>query len=124
MVIWFYAFFHTNHLSSLSDEEFDQIEDEYLFGLDVMDKGKDVVKQYNSWIAYALIVVGCFVLWNTGIKLSWIILPSFIYEKIWRLNSYLPSIIVSLVVIFLGIRMLKGKNNFIEGEKEDEWNKD
>ena len=34
VVEWFYSFFYTNHLASLDDEEFSQVEDTYLFGLD------------------------------------------------------------------------------------------
>ena len=29
-IVWFYSFFHTNNLNSLSDEEFYSLEDDYL----------------------------------------------------------------------------------------------
>ena len=34
VVVWFYGFFHANHLAGLSDEEFAQVEDEYIFGME------------------------------------------------------------------------------------------
>lgn len=34
IVVWFYGFFHANHLASLSDEDFAQVEDRYLYGIE------------------------------------------------------------------------------------------
>lgn len=40
VVIWAYGFFHANHLASLSDEEFAQVEDNDIFGMGAVPKRK------------------------------------------------------------------------------------
>ena len=61
VVVWFYSFFHANHLASLNDDEFDEVKDEYLFGLDSLPGIEKFLKKYHQWVAYALIFTGiCF----------------------------------------------------------------
>ena len=42
-VLWFYSFFHVNHLITLPDEEFYMIEDDYCFHLDVLVKNRSLL---------------------------------------------------------------------------------
>lgn len=112
VVEWFYSFFQANHLASLSDEEFSQVKDEYLFGLDALPGAKIFVGKYNKLIAYALIFVGGCFLWDTLANLlSWI-LPEqlrFIYRSMRYVGNYAPSILIGCGIIFLGVKMLGGK---------------
>ena len=47
VVEWFYSFFHANHLASLGDEEFENVKDEYLFGIDALPGIKSFVEKYH-----------------------------------------------------------------------------
>lgn len=121
VVVWFYGFFHANHLASLSDEEFAQVEDEYLFGMDSFLGAKGYVEKHQKWVAYGLIFVGVCFLWNTSTNLLRNILPEqydFIPRMMWRIGSYAPSIVIGAGIIFLGVRLLNGKKMEIVPEEE------
>lgn len=127
MVVWFYGFFHANHLASLSDEEFDKVKDEYLLGLDTLTGGKDFISKYQKWVAAVLIMTGVLLLWNTATDMAYRFLPDFIYEAMRRVGNYAPRILVAVVIIFIGIKMISGRKEQLaflgtqqasEGEKE------
>ena len=45
-IVWFYSFFHTNNLNSLSDEEFYSLEDDYLIHFSDISSNQDTVKKH------------------------------------------------------------------------------
>lgn len=108
VVIWFYGFFHVNHLASLSDEEFAQIEDTYLFEMDALTGGKDFVQKYHKWIAGGLIIAGICLLWNTATDLMFVRFPA-IYEMMSIVGNYVPRVLIAVVIIVIGINMIRGK---------------
>ena len=112
VVEWFYSFFHANHLASLDDEEFAQVEDKYLLKLDEVIGVKDFIEKYNKWVAYGLILIGISFLWITTAELLYNVLPNpfmSLAKLMWRVGDYMPSILVGIGVIFIGIRMIMGK---------------
>lgn len=130
VVIWFYGFFHANHLASLSDEEFAQVKDEYLFGLDSTLAAKNFVGKYQKWIAYGLIFTGISFLWNTMANLLRNVLPdeyAFISRIMWRIGDYIPSVVIGCGIILLGVKLLGGKQVEViskEAEMPEELSKD
>lgn len=123
VVVWAYGFFHANHLAGLSDEEFAQVEDEYIFGMDSVLGTKEYVEKYQKWIAYGLIFIGACFLWNTMANLLHSILPeqyTFISRMMWRIGSYVPSIVIGAGIIFLGVRLLNGKKVEVVPQEEKE----
>lgn len=124
IVPWFYSFFHANHLASLSDEEFAKVKDEYFGGMEDFPGVKNFVGKYNKWIAYILIFTGLSFLWNTMGRLLRRILPEqfdFIWRSMLMIGDYVPSILIGLAIIVLGIRMLSGKKvEIVTEEKQAE----
>lgn len=121
VVEWFYCFFHANHLASLNDEEFGQIEDEYLFGMDALPGIKEFVWKYPKWIAYGLILLGICFLWGTAADILRIVLPEeyrFIYRAMWRIGDFIPSILIGCGIIFMGVKLLSGKKTEVPLSKE------
>ena len=108
-VIWFYGFFHANHLVSLTDEEFAKVEDEYLFGMDAIAGGKDFVKKYRKGVAVVLIASGVLLLWNTLTDLAGRFLPQIVCDAMRIVGNYAPRMLVAVVIIFIGIRMIQGR---------------
>lgn len=112
VVEWCYSFFHANHLAGLSDEEFENVKDEYLFGIDAFPGMKSFVEKYHKWVAYGLILIGISLLWNTMIDILRGILPeqySFITRTLWRIGNYIPSLVLGGVIILLGVKLIEGK---------------
>lgn len=124
VVVWFYSFFHANHLASLNDDEFGEVNDEYLFGLDSLPGIETFVKKYHQWVAYILIFIGICFLWDSLGNLLYNLLPKeyrFIYSVMWQIGNYVPSIIIGLGIIFAGVKMIGGKKVSVEtGEEKEE----
>ena len=126
VVEWFYSFFHANHLASLGDEEFENVKDEYLFGIDALPGIKSFVEKYHKLIAYGLILLGISLLWSTMINLLRVILPEqyyFITRIMWQIGNYIPSIVIGSIIIFLGVKLIEGKKMEVwdEKTKTDSW---
>ena len=118
-LIWFYSFFHVHHLRSLPPEEFHAIEDKFLFcGKYDWDLG-EMTANRRKIIAILLVVVGVILLWNAAMSgIRWM-LPDFMNELIWRLESLIPRVVIAILILYAGIRMLKGKKEDVyEAEEE------
>lgn len=109
IVVWFYGFFHANHLASLSDEEFSEVKDEYLFGINDISNGKAFVSKYQKWVAAVLIAAGVFLLWNTFTDIAHQFLPDFIYRAMRIIGIYAPRVLVAFIIIFIGAKMIEGR---------------
>lgn len=108
-IIWAYGFFHANHLASLSDEEFDQIEDNSMLNLHFFPEGKKINGKQHKWVAAALIAAGILLLWNTFTDMAYHILPGFVYNWMRIVGNYAPRVLIALVIIYIGIRMISGR---------------
>lgn len=113
VVVWFYSFFHANHLASLNDEEFAKVEDQYLYGLDTLSGGKDFVAKYRKWVAVILILVGSLLLWNSVMDLLRDLLrntlPSVIYNVLNKIGYFIPRVLAAVLIIVAGGKMIGGR---------------
>ncbi|MBR5799881.1 MAG: hypothetical protein IKY23_07440 [Lachnospiraceae bacterium] len=108
IVVWFYGFFHANHLASLNDEEFAKAEDRYLIPMEGITDGKNFVLKYHKWVAGFLILGGACLLWNTAADLMYKRFPA-IHELMFMIGNYMPRVLIALLIMAAGIRMIKGK---------------
>lgn len=128
VIAWFYSFFQANHLASLDDEDFRQIEDEYLFGFGSLSGIEGFVKEHNRWIALILIFAGACLLWESMANLMYSVLPdalSFIPRIMRRISDYVPSIVIGCGIIAMGVKMIEGRKEDVamqiqeEGQEEE-----
>lgn len=119
VVIWAYGFFHANHLASLSDEEFVQVEDNDILGMELFQKGKKKLQGNSRGIAVLLIVLGIWLLWGTGVDMLWAyrVLPEYIYELLFTISDYVPRLAASVLIIVLGVHMIRGKKKELYSEE-------
>lgn len=119
VVIWAYGFFHANHLASLSDEEFTQVEDNDILGMELFQKGKKKLQGNSRGIAVLLIVLGIWLLWGTGVDMLWAyrVLPEYIYELLFTISDYVPRLAASVLIIVLGVHMIRGKKKELYREE-------
>lgn len=94
-VIWFYSVFDALHQNKLVNEGI--LEDAPIISWDTF-----MIRQ--RWVAYSFIGIGFYVLVNNILMNL-----SRYYNFLWNFN--LNTILVSLILIFIGIRLLKPKNN-------------
>lgn len=124
VVVWFYSFFHANHLAGLSDEEFVRVEDDYMMGMEGLPGIRSVVEKNYKWIAGLLIFLGVCFLWNSVEDLLRDILPEaymFIPRMMWRIGNYIPSLVIGVGIIYIGVKMISGKERSLpDGLPEEE----
>lgn len=118
VIIYVYAFFHANNLGGLDDEQFAAMEDEYLFGFANMDYSRfKLGGRSRSIAAAALIILGVCMLWNVGFDMLW---DYFGWDNpvvktiYYTVRDELPRAVFALAVIWVGVRMLRGKKEITE----------
>ena len=118
-VLWFFGFFHARNVAACEEEEFATIEDKFIW--EEFTEGKPIKipgATARKWIAGALIVIGCAVLWNNMSYCILYLMPDYYWDTASVISHRVPEIVVSVLIILLGIIMIKGKKQEIEEEKE------
>ncbi len=116
-VLWVYSFFHANNLGSLTDEQFYSMEDTYLFGFsntDMESIRKSLSGRYRKVLAIILIILGVSMLWNVAIDCICLTVGyDFYYNYILPYTGVvertMPQLIISIVIIWFGIKLISGK---------------
>lgn len=128
IVVYAFGFFHANNLGSLSDEEFYQIQDKFLFGIDekeVSSLKSNMVGRYRRVLAIILICLGIATLWQTMDDFLRYFLGSDFYNRYIRdgmrmIGNQVPRFIIGFVIVWLGIKLIQGKKVELDKLEENE----
>ncbi len=111
-VIWCYAFFEILNLYDLTPEEREaRIANDTIFDGRLYDAGKRFFHNHTRGIGIALILVGLYsVLARIFSPLFYILEER--YGSFWGyyLQEMVPTLVVALLVILLGVRLIRGKS--------------
>lgn len=122
-VIWFYSFFHVNHLNVLPDDEFYAMEDDWLIHVDresfVL---KDLMEQHQQLIAGILLLFGVSILWNvltdfTYLFMDFLHLPDYMRQFIYRISHTIPQGVLAFLIIILAVKMIKNKKQSLQSDQ-------
>lgn len=117
-IMWCYSFFHVHNLKSMSEDDFYAVEDSYLLHIDQFIGNADYfVKKYRKLIAVILIIFGVSILWDNISGLIIWLLPNGMVNVLMNLFYNIPSIIIAVAIIAMGIHMLNAKKQEIDSEK-------
>lgn len=106
-IIWFFSFFDSMNRYSSSDEEFAQLEDDFLFSIDMLLKNSDnIFKKQNLYAGILLIVFGIYLVWNNIMSRLWRLFPENVYYFVNGITSILPQLVIGIMIIFIGIRLI------------------
>lgn len=121
IIIWCYSFFHAHNLRALPDEEFNRVEDKIIVPFNGEDIHFNITNNKLRVVgAVAMICFGASLLWNYVLDtLGWI-LPYEIYNIIWDLCYDLPEAIIAVLIIWLGVRLIKGKKQQLDKQEEEQ----
>lgn len=118
-VVWFYAFFDALNKNSLSDEEFQQLEDHYLLVDGIEDfKGFPFAK-YRTALAIVVILIGANLFFHNLLSILETAGFYVSYELYEILFDYVPQIIISLLIIGAGLYLISGKKNSLDKNASD-----
>ncbi len=125
-IVWFYSFFHMHNLAGMSDEEFYAVEDEYLISLDKFNfKEKKLTEQSRKILSICLIIFGVVLTYQGLGRIFYAYIPEWIYQIIAHVTNSLPKIIIGLAIIYIGVKMIHGKQaelDSVENAEEEKNN--
>lgn len=114
VIIWFYAFFHAWNMYRLNGDVLMGMEDRYIwteFGLPGKVKIQD--EKFRRVLAIAFILGGASVLWENVMDCVREFVIRFVSSEIWYSFDHIlrnvPQTIISIIFIYVGIRLIKGK---------------
>lgn len=119
-VLWFYSFFYVHNNKNFAPEWLKQKDDRLFSGVNGLFEGrfKAVFEKRHKIIGVALIALGCYALFDNFVS-------PYIYElqktvpALFTLLHNLPTLIVSIAIIILGIYLLRGKKEPAPLAEED-----
>ena len=117
ILVWFYSFFHARNLASCDDEEFKSLQDEYVWSSFI--EGKEIKisnPTLRKWGAIILIVYGISQLWKNITSWIFYLIPDNMRDIASRLMDDVPQIMVAAVVIVIGLKLIAGKKEELNGE--------
>lgn len=117
-VLWFYSFFHTHNLNSMSDEEFYALEDDYLFQMQPEDIRRWALKNRKP-VAFVLIFVGVSIIWNhvwsAFWKFSdWIGFSSVLFSTLHYWIRSIPQLAAAFLIIWIGWKLIQDKKESLD----------
>ncbi|MBR5508530.1 MAG: hypothetical protein IKV59_00600 [Lachnospiraceae bacterium] len=118
-LIWFYGFFHAGNLASCSNEELQNIPDEFLW--DTLSNGRplDVASPvFRKWTAAILIFCGVVLLWENVSSLLRVLAPEWVWSWLAPFVSRVPQVAVALLLIYIGVKLIRGKKEELYGEEQ------
>lgn len=122
-IIWFYSFFHVHNLAGMSDEDFYAQEDNPLFDWKDYKFLNNVEREKGRKIvAWVLIIIGAIMLWNVVVDIIWNFLRIWnISWHLWQQITYfVPQLVFSVVMIYFGIYLIRGKKKELDLQMEKE----
>jgi TM2 domain-containing membrane protein YozV len=115
LVIWFFGFFHARNYASMTDAEFDAMEDRYIWEefpeLGNIRIANTTVKKV---IAAILIILGCGQLWRYFSGIIYNLIPQNIWNDIYPVVEGIPSVAIALLFITVGVLMVRGKKRELD----------
>ena len=115
LVIWFFGFFHARNYASMTDTEFDAMEDRYIWEefpeLGNIRIANTTVKKV---IAAILIILGCGQLWRYFSGIIYNLIPQNIWNDTYPVVECIPSVAIALLFITVGVLMVRGKKRELD----------
>ena len=118
-VIWFYSFFETLNLRKMTQEQLAAIPDTMVLGIDSSSFSRlGALARGRHLLAGGLcIALGLYIIYD-GILMRY--LSQFLWDRfpwIYQMLRSLPTLLVALCIIFVGIRLVRGDS--LRAQEED-----
>lgn len=119
VLVWFYSFFHARNLAACGEEEFQALTDAYVWSSFMEGKGIKLTNpSLRKWGAIILIVYGVTQLWHTVARWIYAVIPTHMWNDVSMFVDGVPQILVALVIIIVGLKLIAGKKEELNGDGE------
>ena len=118
VLVWFYGFFHARNLAALPLEEFNALEDGFVWEGFLEEKSFKVSSPtLRKWAAGILVVVGAVILWETFSAMIYNLIPDRYWDEIYPIINRVPQVIIAVLIIAIGFKLMAGKKEEIHGDE-------
>lgn len=119
VLLWFFAFFHARNVATCDNETFLSLEDDFIWSKFIDTKKVPSVSiEYQKWIAIILIIIGCGSLFNNCMNMIYNLIPDALWHVLYPIVNHIPKIFISIILIVIGMKMIRGKKAQIDGKEE------
>lgn len=110
LIVLIYSFFDTFHIRNFIDTE-NQIEDSYIWGSNALGTSIDnLFSQRSSLLGFAFLFIGIYLLLNNVLAgFAYRLDIEWLYEVTDVLVHYLPSLIIAMLSVGIGIKLMFNK---------------
>lgn len=116
VLVWFYGFFHARNMADCSEEELQQIPDDFIWeSFGSFGKIRISNPTLRKWGAVILIIYGLSMLWQTISRLIYYMIPSNFWKYLAPVVDEVPQIVVALIIIVVGTKLIAGKKEEMNG---------
>ena len=116
-ISWFYSFFDARNLATMPEQEFYELEDEYLLPKGSMKQSGELLHTYRKTFACVLIFTGVLLSWRTFISMLYGVLPYRLYDFMRSIGYRAPQLVVGIAIVYLGVMMIKGKKIQLDNQQ-------
>lgn len=117
VLIWFYSFFHARNLVAAEEEEFQKLEDNFIWTAFMSESNIQISNPtLRKWGAYSLIICGAMLLWENVSRIIYRMIPDSMWDFIAPIVDKIPEIVVAVLIIYIGIQMIRGKKEELDGD--------
>lgn len=115
-VIWLYGFLDAMNKNSLTFEEFQKLEDHYIFHSDEIQMEGMRLGHFRPLAAILLIGTGCYLILDNLFEflLRYFSMPEVIREFLYRVMRTAPQILFAVIIILIGVRLIMGKKKELD----------
>lgn len=119
VMVWFYGFFHARNLAACSEEELQEIPDDYIWSsFGKIEKIEISNPTLKKWGAVILIFYGLSLLWQSVSQLFYSIVPEYMRIYLYPVMEEVPQIAAAFIIIAIGIKLIIGKKEALNGTGE------
>ncbi len=117
ILVWFWGFFHARNLAACNDEIFQSLPDEFIW--ESLAEGRKIPisnPTLRKWGAGILIFFGVVTLWQNISSIIYSLIPEYLWIYLAPWVDRVPQIAVAVLIIIIGVKMIIGKREELDGE--------
>ena len=119
LLVWFFGFFHARNVASYDNETFLEMKDQFVWEEFMDIKTPSISGQtQHKWIAVLLIIFGFGSLLSNCVEMIYNLIPDDVWHIWYPIVNRVPKILISIVIILIGIKMILGKKENMDGKGE------
>lgn len=118
VLVWFYAFFHARNLAAMVMDEFNALEDCFIWEGFLEEKNFRISSPtLRKWGAAILIVLGAVILWDNFSSIVYNLIPQRYWNELYPIIDRIPQVVIALLIIMIGFRLMAGKKEELHGDE-------